>query len=630
MLGKPHPDWYNEIVWGFAGGCVTGVGPYHTGGQWSVRMTIFDVINLAGGIGLFLYGMSIMGAGLEKIAGGRMEKVLQKLTCSVWRAVLLGAIITGLIQSSAGTTVICIGLVNAGIFQLSQAIGVIMGANIGTTVTGQLIRLADISGDNLLLTMINPKTFSPLVALAGAILFVFFKSPKKRTIGQVLMGFGILFTGMFTMENAVYPLRESELFLELFSKLQNPLLGVLAGALVTVAIQSSSASVGILQALSATGAVTWGSAIPIILGQNIGTCSTPLIASMGASTAAKRSAVVHLYFNIIGTVVFLLGIYGLRAAGLFPFWYDVMNKGDIANFHTLFNVVVTLMFMPFTRVLAWLAERTIPDKPGGEPDLTMPVLDERLFTSPAVALQQARNAVTKMGTRAARNVQLALPMLEKYDEETADQIDQRESLIDKMEVGVSNYLVRISEHELSEDENQQVNELISFITDFERIGDYAINVRERAEEMRDKELSFSQAAYAEMAVLSDAIQEILELTNEAFGEPGSQSLDRVEPLEETIDLLCATMRRRHVDRLRDGACQLESGIIFLDVLTDLERISDHCSNIAARLVGLRRNETLDAHALRRELHTGVLPGYSESMARYREKYCERMGTELTA
>ena len=397
-----------------------------------------------------------------------------------------------------------------------------------------------------------------------------------------------------------------------------------------MAIQSSSASVGILQALSATGAVTWGSAIPIILGQNIGTCSTPLIASMGASTAAKRSAVVHLYFNIIGTVVFLLGIYGLRAAGLFPFWYDVMNKGDIANFHTLFNVVVTLMFMPFTRVLAWLAERTIPDKPGGEPDLTMPVLDERLFTSPAVALQQARNAVAKMGARAARNVQLALPMLEKYDEETADQIDQRESLIDKMEVGVSNYLVRISEHELSEDENQQVNELISFITDFERIGDYAINVRERAEEMRDKELAFSASAYAEMAVLSDAIQEILELTNEAFGEPGSKSLDRVEPLEETIDLLCATMRRRHVDRLRDGACQLESGIIFLDVLTDLERISDHCSNIAARLVGLRRNETLDAHALRRELHTGVLPGYSESMARYREKYCERMGTELTA
>ena len=593
-------------------------------------MTIFDAIDLAGGIGLFLYGMSIMGAGLEKIAGGKMEQVLQKLTRSVWRAVLLGAVITGLIQSSAGTTVICIGLVNAGIFQLSQAIGVIMGANIGTTVTGQLIRMADISGDNLLLTFLNPKTFSPLVALAGAILFVFFKSPKKRTIGQVLMGFGILFTGMFLMETAVYPLRESELFLDLFSKLQNPLLGVLAGALVTVAIQSSSASVGILQALSATGAVTWGSAIPIILGQNIGTCSTPLIASIGASTAAKRSAVVHLYFNVIGTVVFLLGIYGLRAAGLFPFWADVMNKGDIANFHTLFNVVVTLLFMPFTRVLAWLAERTIPDKPGGEPDLSMPVLDERLFTSPAVAIQQARNAVAKMGSRAARNVQLAIPLLEKYDEETAAQIDQRESLIDQMEVGVSNYLVRISDRELSEDENQQVNELISFITDFERIGDYAVNVRERGNEMLDKELSFSPAAYEEMKVLADALEEILRLTNQAFVEPGARYVDQVEPLEETIDLLCAAMRQRHIDRLKDGSCQMESGIIFLDVLTDLERISDHCSNIAARIVGMRRNETLDAHALRRELHDGVLPGYNDCMQRYREKYCDRLEQAMTA
>ena len=337
--------------------------PWHnTGGN--IALTIFNVFNLAGGLALFLYGMTIMGTGLEKLAGGKLESILQRLTSSVPKAVLLGAVITGLIQSSSGTTVIVVGLVNSGILSLTQAIGIIMGANIGTTVTGQLIRLSDISGSGWLLTLLKPSTFSPVVAFIGAVLFVFFKSPKKRNVGQIMLGFGILFTGMFTMEGAVTPLRDSPLFLQLFSTLQNPVLGVLVGTLVTVAIQSSSASIGILQALSATGAITWGSAIPIILGQNIGTCSTPLLASIGASTAAKRSAIVHLYFNIIGTTLFLGAVYGLKAAGLFPFWNEVMNKGDIANFHTLFNVLVTLLFIPFTRVLAWLAERTIPSHPG--------------------------------------------------------------------------------------------------------------------------------------------------------------------------------------------------------------------------------------------------------------------------
>lgn len=581
-------------------------------------MTIFNVINLAGGIALFLYGMSIMGAGLEKLAGGKLEGVLQRLTRSVPRAVLLGAVITGLIQSSAGTTVICVGLVNSGIFTLPQAIGVIMGANIGTTVTGQLIRLSDISGGGWLLTMLKPSTFSPLVAFAGAILFVFFKAPKKRNIGQIMMGFGILFTGMFTMEAAVAPLKDSPFFIQLFSSLQNPILGVLAGALVTVAIQSSSASVGILQALSTTGAITWGSAIPIILGQNIGTCSTPLIASIGASTGAKRSAIVHLYFNVIGTTVFLIGVYGLKAVGLFPFWDQVMNKGDIANFHTLFNVLVTLMFMPFTRLLAWLAEKTIPERAEDAQDLSLPVLDERLFTSPAVALQQARAAVEKMASRAATNFGKAFGQLDHYSDEVTQNIQTREDLLDKMEVSISGYLVKIGDRELTENENRQITELLKLIGEYERIGDYSINILECAQRVQDRELHFSAAAQKELEVLCQAVTEILQLTGSAFSSADLIKAEQVEPLEETVDQLCYAMRERHILRLKSGCCELEAGIVFLDILTNAERVSDHCSNIAGRLVG---NELdVDAHARKQALHAGGNPEYNRLLDSFRQKY----------
>lgn len=581
-------------------------------------MTIFNVINLAGGIALFLYGMSIMGAGLEKLAGGKLESVLQKLTSSVIRAVLLGAVITGLIQSSAGTTVICIGLVNSGIFTLTQAIGVIMGANIGTTVTGQLIRLSDISGGGWLLTMLKPSTFSPIVAFIGAILYVFLKSPKKRNIGQIMMGFGILFTGMFTMEAAVAPLRESPLFVKLFSSLQNPFLGVLAGALVTVAIQSSSASVGILQALSTTGVVTWGNAIPIILGQNIGTCSTPLIASIGASTAAKRSAIVHLYFNVIGTAVFLGGVYGLKAVGVFPFWDEVMNKGDIANFHTLFNVGVTIMFIPFTKLLAWLAEKTIPEKVGERQDLSLPVLDERLFTSPAVALQQARAAVEKMASRAATNFNKAFGQLKHYNQETTMNIHTREELLDKMEVSITGYLIKISDRELSENENRQVSELLKLISEYERIGDYSINVLECAQRVLENELRFSVQAKQELDVLGLALQETLQLTNTAFMEGDCNKAEQVEALEETIDQLCYTLREQHINRLKEGICELESGIVYLDVITNVERISDHCANVAARLIGSELD--LDMHARKHALQAGHNDLYNQQVEEYQAKY----------
>ncbi|HJB20455.1 MAG TPA: Na/Pi cotransporter family protein [Candidatus Fournierella merdavium] len=582
-------------------------------------MTIFNVINLAGGIALFLYGMSIMGTGLEKLAGGKMEAVLQRLTSSVWKAVLLGAILTGLIQSSAGTTVICIGLVNSGIFTLSQAIGIIMGANIGTTVTGQLIRLSDISGSGWLLTMLKPSTFSPIVAFVGAVLFVFLKSPKKRNIGQICMGFGILFTGLFTMENAVAPLKDSPLFVRLFTSLQNPFLGVLAGALVTVAIQSSSASVGILQALSSTGVVTWGSAIPIILGQNIGTCSTPLIASMGASTAAKRSAIVHLYFNVIGSAIFLAAVYGLKAAGLFPFWNDVMTKGDIANFHTLFNVVVTLLFMPFTRALAWLAERTIPEKEGEAADLSMPVLDQRLLQSPAVALQQAKNAVEKMASRTHTNFAKTVGLFNRFDADVAANVSHREELLDKMEVSITDYLIRISDQELTESESHAVSEFLKFVGEYERIGDYTVNLMDCARQLSEQEWSLSPTAKKQAALLFEAVDEVQRIASLAFVQTDADLAAQVEPLEETVDRMCDVMREEHSARLKGGECAIEPGLLFLDMLTNAERISDHCSNIAARLIGDETDDP-DVHARKHSLLAGQDAAFNARLNTYEQKY----------
>lgn len=584
-------------------------------------MGIFDVMKLAGGIALFLYGMTIMGSGLEKIAGGKMESTLQKLTSSTVRSVLLGALITGVIQSSAATTVIVIGLVNSGIMQLSQAIGIIMGANIGTTVTGQILRLSDLSGDSFWMQMVKPEHMAPVIAFAGAILFVFFKAPKKRNIGQILMGFGLLFTGMSTMTVAVEPLRDSPLFIKMFTSLQNPFLGVLAGILVTVAIQSSSASVGILQALSSTGAVTWGSAIPIILGQNIGTCSTPLMASIGASKAARRSAVVHLYFNVIGTVIFMTVIYGAKAIFGFSWWNDKMNMGDIANFHTLFNVVVTLLFIPFTKVLAKLAELTIPDSKGEKAEIEIPILDERLFNSPAVAIQQAKSAVETMARNAQANYCEAVPVLFSHDAETLNLIQQRESVLDKLEVSISNYLIKITDKELSESESHTVNELINFVVEFERIGDYAINVVERSGEMYDKELTFSDTARRELDVLDKAVREILSLTITAFQADDAVEAERVEPLEETIDLIIETLRDRHIRRLQNGACAIESGIIFLEILTNIERISDHCSNVAARIMGNQsEDDHFDTHELRRNMHAGYVPNFNEMLAQDKETY----------
>ena len=582
-------------------------------------MDITHITSLLGGIALFLYGMSIMGAGLEKLAGGKMQGVLQKLTSSTLKGVIFGTLITGVIQSSAGTVVICVGLVNSGIMTLTQSVGVIMGANIGTTVTGQLIRMADISGDSLWLTLIQPKTFAPVVAFIGCIFYVFLRSAKRKNIGQIMLGFGILFTGMSLMDTGVAPLRESAVFQNLFVTMTNPVLGILVGVVVTVIIQSSSASVGILQALSSTGLVTFSSAIPIILGAHIGTAFTPLLTIGGSSKDGKRAALIHLYFNIIGSVILLALVYAVQFTVGIPMWNDVMNKSTIANIHTLSSVCAMLLFLPCSGVLSKLALLTVPDSAEEAQELSMPVLDERLFKSPAVALQQAKSAVIKMSRRAARNVNLAAPLLLKMDEDTVSAIRVRENLIDRMEVAISNYLIKMTDQEL-DDESHTVTELLNFVTEFERIGDYAVNIMEKAEELQEKEASFSENATKELQLLENALNRILNLTNDAFENSDMRLAAQVEPLEEVIDVMAERLRDQHILRLKDGVCSIDTGVVFLDVLNNAERISDHCSNVAARLIGMDAGEDYDSHTLKSIMHHNPTKDYMLEYEECRKAY----------
>ena len=583
-------------------------------------MDITHITSLLGGVALFLYGMSIMGAGLEKLAGGKMQGVLQRLTSSTIKAVIFGTLITGVIQSSAGTVVICVGLVNSGIMTLTQSVGVIMGANIGTTVTGQLIRMADISGDSLWLTLLQPKTFAPVVAFIGCIFYVFIRNPKRKNIGQIMLGFGILFTGMSLMDTGVAPLKASPVFQQMFVSMTNPILGILVGLVATVAIQSSSASVGILQALSSTGLVTFGSAIPIILGAHIGTAFTPLLTIGGSSKDGKRAALIHLYFNVIGSVILLLLIYGVQYTVGIPMWGDVMNKSSIANIHTLSSVAAMLMFLPCSGVLSRLAMMTVPDSAEEAQDMSMPVLDERLFKSPAVALQQAKNAVVKMSRRSARNASLATPLLVKMDDEVVSAIHVRENLIDRMEVEISNYLIRMADQELNDEESYTVTELLNFVTEYERIGDYAVNIKEKAEELREKEVSFSESAQKELQLLNEAMERILTLTNAAFENDDARTARRVEPLEEIIDIMVQRLRDQHIKRLKDGLCAIDTGVVFLDVLNNVERISDHCSNIAARLIGMEAGEDYDSHTLKTMMHHSPSKDYQLEYEQCRKQY----------
>ena len=577
-------------------------------------MDITHITSLLGGIALFLYGMSIMGAGLEKLAGGKMQGVLQKLTSSTIKGVIFGTLITGVIQSSAGTVVICVGLVNSGIMTLTQSVGVIMGANIGTTVTGQLIRMADISGESLLLTLIQPKTFAPVVAFVGCIFYVFLRNAKKKNIGQIMLGFGILFTGMSLMDTGVSPLRESAVFQNLFVTMTNPILGVLVGVVVTVIIQSSSASVGILQALSSTGLVTFSSAIPIILGAHIGTAFTPLLTIGGSSKDGKRAALIHLYFNIIGVTIFLVGFYGLNAVCHFPFVNTTIEAWGIAVVHSAFNILATIILLPFANVLEKLAILTIPDSPEKE---GFALLDERLLNTPAVAV-----ATADMAELARVGVMQAMSLTHKWDDALAQKVRDEECQVDRYEDALGTYLVKLSSRELSHADSQSVNTLLHTISDFERISDHSVNLLESAQEMHTKEINFSTDAREELQVLEDAVQDVLNRTTDAFRKDDLHLASKVEPLETVVDELVRAIKAHHIARLQAGSCSIEYGFVLEDILTNYERVCDHCSNVAVAQIEVAQ-DSFDTHAYLNDLRSGNAAKESEVFQRRLDRYRER-------
>ena len=589
-------------------------------------MDFFMIVSLLGGLALFLYGMSMLGSGLEKLSGGRLEQTLEKLTNNVFKGVLLGALVTGAIQSSSATTVIVVGLVNARILKLRQAIGIIMGANIGTTVTVHILRLSDLSSDNFFLMLLKPTTLAPVVGIIGILMVMVGKKQKYKTLGEILLGFCILFTGMFNMEAAVSPLSESPEFAGLFASLSNPVIGVLVGAGVTAIIQSSSASIGILQALSSTGIITWSSAIPIILGQNIGTCITPILASIGASKNAKRTAAVHLSFNIIGTCVFLIVIYTIQSISPFSFWDLPIDKGGIANFHTTFNVCVTLMFLPFVGLLEKLVIRLIPDQQtADEVDDPAIALDDRLLTSPGLAIQHCRDAVLQMGKLARKNFSASVRQLEQYNHKEAEKIREREDTIDRLEDRLGNYMLKIPQDNLSEQSSATISALLHILSEFERIGDYSINLVEFAENMESTGAEFSPQAQFELTTIGEAVGEAIDMALGCFEKQDLALAETIEPLEEVVDQMQETLKDRHINRLRNGQCTVDAAFPFVESLSCLERISDHCSNIGVYMISyVRGSDEVDHHTYIMQLHAGQVGHYNEQFRRYTEKYYDQI------
>lgn len=544
-------------------------------------MDFFSVLSMIGGLALFLYGMHVMGDGLSKVSGGKMEKILESLTSNPLKAVGLGALVTAVIQSSSATTVMVVGFVNSGIMKLSQAVGVIMGANIGTTITSWILSLSGIQSDSFFIKMFKPTSFSPILAIIGVAFLLFAKSEKKKDIGTIFLGFAVLMFGMESMSSAVKPLADVPEFTGILTAFSNPLLGMLAGAVLTAVIQSSSASVGILQALCVTGAVSYSVAIPIILGQNIGTCVTALLSAIGAKKNAKRAAMVHLYFNIIGTAVFLVVFYGLHMVLDFQFMGQAANAAGIAVAHSAFNVFATCILLPFSKGLEKLACITIRDeKEENDETEGLQLLDERFLDKPALAMEQSRTVANYMAD-ASRDCMLeALSLFQEYKGELEDKIVEDEDKVDKYEDALGTYLVRLGQKDLSQRDSRDLSVILHCIGDFERISDHGVNMMESAKELHDKGLKFSDKALAELAVISRAVEDIVKLSYQVFKERDFKLAKKVEPLEEIIDELNQELKTRHVDRLREGKCTIEQGFILSDVLTSLERISDHCSNIA--------------------------------------------------
>lgn len=552
-------------------------------------MDIFSVLTMVGGLALFLYGMHVMGEGLSKASSGRMERILENLTSTPLKAVLLGAAVTAVIQSSSATTVMVVGFVNSGIMKLSQAIGIIMGANVGTTVTSWLLSLVGVESSNIFMQFLKPTSFSPVLAIIGVAMLMFSNNEKKKDAGTILIGFAVLMFGMDTMSGAVKPLADVPEFREILLMFSNPILGLIAGALLTAIIQSSSASVGILQALCVTGSVTFSSALPIIMGQNIGTCVTALISSIGANKNAKRAAIVHLYFNILGTTFFMIIVYLINSIIGLPFWGEATSPADIAIVHSIFNMTATLVLLPFSKMLEKLAYATIPEDKQAQTEENTAVnkLDVRFLDSPGLATSQCRDVTNEMADAARKALFYALDLIDVYDEEKALEVEKLENAVDEYEDELGTYMVRLSSKGLSEKDSQTLSLLLHNIGDFERISDHALNIMQACREMNRKQLEFSSKAEEELAIFSRAVRDIMDASVEAFKNNDSEKAVHIEPLEEVIDSLNAEVKKRHIKRLRKGKCTIELGFILSDITTSFERISDHCSNIAVSILQIK-------------------------------------------
>lgn len=584
-------------------------------------MNVYDVLNLLGGIALFLFGMHTLSASLEKLAGGKLETWLEKATSRPIKGVFLGAIITAVIQSSAATTVMIIGFVNSGLMKLSQAIGVIMGANIGTTATSWLLSLQSIDGSAgfSILNILKPTTFTPVLAVIGVILIMFTKSDKKKTIGMILAGFAVLMFGMNSMSSATAGLAENETFCNILMMFSNPILGVIAGAVLTAVLQSSSASIGILQSIAiSTGKVTYSVALPLLLGQNIGSCVTALISSVGANKPAKRVAFVHLYFNVIGTVVFLSVFYLLNAFINMPFMEESLSAVGIAVIHTGFNVLATALFLPFTKQLEKLACLTVRDDANDVKHAPM-LLDERLLKTPSVAIEQCRNVCIRMARLTQETLKESMEVVTKYDAKKCTEVIDNENAIDIYEDKIGSYILKISSKDLSENDSKIVSSMLHTIGDLERISDHAVNIVEAAEEMHSKKIKFSEQALREIPVIINAVSEILDMSINAFVNNDVTLAKDVEPLEDVIDQLRSDLKTRHIERLRNGKCTIELGFILQDLLTNFERVSDHCSNIAVYLIQISDN-SMDTHEYMNELKKLDRSEFMDEFNDYKSKY----------
>ena len=584
-----------------------------------MSMYILKLISLLGGLALFLFGMDVMGKALERQAGGKLQTILAKMSSNVFKGFFLGLAVTAVIQSSSATTVMVVGFDNSGIMALKQAVGVIMGANVGTTVTAWILSLTALEGDSLLIQLFKPTTLAPLLGVIGIVLYMFTRSEKKQGIGTILLGFTTLMTGMALMSDSMAFLENEKWFADLMVSFTNPILAIVVGAVLTGVIQSSSASVGILQSLCSTGLVTGGVALPIILGQNIGTCVTALISTIGANRNARRAAMVHLYFNLIGVIIFAAIFYGIGAFVPWGFLTETMGEVNIAMIHTTFNVITTIIMLPLHGVLEKLATLSVPEDK--EPESTA-LLDQRLIATPAVAIQRAQEIAADMAQTASQALDGAIGLLEKFDSKGLESVKALENKTDEYEDALGTYLVQLTGTKLSVHDNRQLNILLYTISDVERIADHAVSIGKAGEEIYKKDIAFSDAAKKELKVLSEAVQAAVKSTVTAYCGGDLENARRVEPQEQVVDSLVKEIKSRHVRRLRNGQCKVEYGFVLEDLLTSFERVADHCSNIAVEMLQVSEGK-LEAHEYLTALKAGELTEsakFDERFEKYRKQY----------